>query len=70
VDDRRPAPRLVDVGPPTEAADRLHRELATAADVAGPGGIRRDRGHGDEGFEELLEAGSFPLGEGEEPGTI
>jgi hypothetical protein len=39
-------------------------------DVAGAGGVRRNRGQGDEGFEELLEAGSFPFGEGEELGPI
>jgi hypothetical protein len=60
----------VDVRTAPERADGLHRQLAAALDVGGPGGIGRDGGDGDERLEQLLEAAPLPLGEREETGPI
>jgi hypothetical protein len=63
-------PRPEDLRPASERANGLHRQLAAALDVRGPGGIGRDGGDGDERLEKLLEAAPLPLGEREETGPI
>jgi len=62
--------RPVDVRPSPERTNGLHRQLAAALDVGGPGGIGRDGGDGDERLEKLLEAAPLRLGEREETGPI
>jgi hypothetical protein len=70
VDDGVAVPRPVDVRPPAERANGLHRQLAAALDVGGTGGIGRDGGNGDECLEKLLEAALLPLGVREEAGPV
>jgi hypothetical protein len=60
----------MDLGPPSEGADGLHRQRAPTLEVGGASGIGRDGGDGDEGFEKLFEAAPLPLGEREETGPL